>query len=265
MEIRERKCVRASGRDRAYPGGSSFEDSVPYRSSYGSRVTVDDGGGEEDVRGACVHSCRPGGRRIISVSGPVICARRTCVYLRSPAPKVVTNLEREIPARRFRAESQRWRRVALATRGKRREKARERERERERERVKGRYVRLVGVDEWRAVSHDHAKVIWVIWGGEVPTVLRSSFIMVFRLGKGEVSAGVCCSEAAWKRDWVSSQRLHQRRAPNRWEKRRGGGNTFSRPFSRNTLSDRFGSCIIHGNCQFPSFSLALPRPWPTLY
>ena len=76
-------------RSGAYLRRSSFEDWVPYRSSYGSRVTVDEtgiGAKRTCARLVFIHA-GPAGRRIILVPGPVICERRTCVYLRSPAPK----------------------------------------------------------------------------------------------------------------------------------------------------------------------------------
>lgn len=143
--IRERKCVRASGRDRAYLRRSSFEDWIPYRSLYGSRVAVDNGVGRRGrARGVCSFMQAPVEEELSRSRGPLSTRDVRALYLRSPAPKVVTNLEREIPARRFRAESQRWRRVALATRGKRQGKAREKERERE---MEDGTLDSVGVDE----------------------------------------------------------------------------------------------------------------------
>lgn len=50
---------------------------------------------------------------------------------------------------------------------------------------------IVGVDEWRAVGHDHAKVIWVIWVGERSHCLTVNFIMTLLYAQQERGQRTC--------------------------------------------------------------------------
>ena len=69
---------------------------------------------------------------------------------------------------------------------------------------------IVGVDEWQAVSHDHAKVIWVIWVGERSHCLTVDFIMALLTARARSARQYASPVPRLENKTGSDSRLHQR-------------------------------------------------------